>query len=581
MSWKGGTPLCASSLREVAGNPALSVAAGVTVLALSSLYCVLPLLTHKAIPMGHDTSFHIFQSYQFQQGFGTGSVYPRWAADANNGYGSPNFIFYAPLVYYLVSLVSLWEPSMIMSMVYIIWFGFFLSGLTMFFAARKMFGIPGSLLSAVVYQILPFHLIDLYHRGTFAELFAFSWLPLFFYFLMKSGKSGNSRASMAGLSLTYAGLILTHLVTGFIFTVFAGIYLLYAMVFLGEKRGLLKTAVSLLIGLGISSIYLGPAVLERKYVHIGALLKGHYQYTGHFLFDFGIGHMFEIFFRLLNITAFLEAAFFLLIVLLLWTSAGITSRENPNRFLILIFVGAFFLTTPFSRPVWDLIPPFSFLQFPWRWIIVMELSLCFLIASSYSLDIVQDSRLATFGKTFVVVLLILLAQLPKQNIHNATISENDLIRLKRLDQWKNVLEEKLEYLPAWTTNRENILTRTRADRVAVISGQATTRVTEWAPESRTIEVRALSDSVIRISTFYYPGWEVTRDGGYAAMDIERETGSLLVRVPRGAHTILATFGDTRLRRISKYASAGSLLLLFPVTMLFGGSSRSKGRRPMR
>jgi hypothetical protein len=91
----------------------------------------------------------------------------------------------------------------------------------------------------------------------------------------------------------------------------------------------------------------------------------------------------------------------------------------------------------------------------------------------------------------------------------------------------------------------------------------------------------LSDAVIRLSTLYYPGWEVTRDGEYAAMDIERETGSLLVRVPRGAHTILATFGNTRLRRFSIYASAGSLLLLLPVTMLFGGPNVPKGKDPSK
>jgi hypothetical protein len=577
MNGKGGTPLGTSSLQEVKGNPALSVAVGVTVLALSSLYCVLPLLTHKAIPMGHDTSFHIFQADQFLEGIRSGLLYPRWLADANNGYGSPNFIFYAPLTYYLVVFVHLWEPSMIMSMVYVIWAGFFLSGLTMFLAARKMYGIRGSLLSAVVYQMLPFHVINLYHRGAFAELLAFSFLPLFFCFLVKSGKS---RLSMAGLSLTYAGLIFTHLVTGFIFTVFAGVYLLYGLCFSGEKKTLLKTAVSLLIGLGISAVYLVPAVMERKYVHIDVLLIGIYQFAGNFMFDFR-GHLFEIFYRLLNMTVLLEMSFFLLIVLLLKKLSAEEIRKDPNRFLILVFIGAFFLTTPLSRPVWDLIPQFPFLQFPWRWIIVMELSLCFLIASSYSLVKAKDSRLAAFVKTFVMVLLILLAQLPKQNIHNATISENDLVRLKRLDQWENVLDEKLEYLPIWTTNRENVLTRTSGDRVAVISGQASTRVAEWAPESRTIEVRALSDAVIRISTFYYPGWEITRDEGYAAMDVERETGSLLVSVPGGAHAILATFGDTRLRRISKYASAGSLLLLIPVTMLFGTSNVPKRKDPSK
>ena len=142
------------------------------------------------------------------------------------------------------------------------------------------------------------------------------------------------------------------------------------------------------------------------------------------------------------------------------------------------------------------------------------------------------------------------------------------------------MDEKPEYLPVWA-NLENIRTRDRHDRIVTISGHNTTRVTEWAPESRTIEVRALTDTVIRISSYYYPGWEVTVDGEEKPIDVEKETGALLVRVCEGDHTIRTTFGDTRIRRIAKYGSLISLLFLIPVTMRFGGSIGSKVRNPSK
>ena len=579
MNRKGGTPGIASSLRSVIGNPALSFPAGVAVLALSSLYCVLPVLIQKSIPLGHDTGFHIFQSFQFLQGLENGSFYPRWAADANNGYGSPNFIFYAPLTYYLISFVHLWEPSVIMSMVWVICAGFFLSGLSMFIVARKMFGNPGSLLSAVVYQMLPFHLIDLYYRGSFAELLTYSVLPLFFYFLMKTSSPEGSRVSMAGLSLSYAGLILTHLATGFIFTVFAGGYLLHELCCPGNRKTVFKTAGSLLVGLGISAVYLGPAVLERKFVHIGVLPKYIYSYAGIFLFD-SRAPLHELFFRFLYITVILEAFLILLILLLPRKLSSMEKRTDSSRFLIFAFIGAFFLTTPLSGPVWHLIPQLPFLQFPWRWIIVMEVSLCILIARTYSFEKVQDSRPAKFLKSFIVIILTLFAQLPMQNIQAASISEADFLRLDRMSQWRNIMDEKPEYLPVWA-NLKHIRTRDRHDRIVTISGRNTTRVTEWAPEDRTIEVRALSDTVIRISSYYYPGWEVTVDGEKKPIDVEKETGALLVHVSEGDHTIRTTFGDTRFRSIAKYGSLLSLLFLIPVTMLFGGSIGSKVRNPSK
>jgi hypothetical protein len=577
MNRKVGTPILASSLRSVRGNPALSFAAGVAVLALSSLYCVLPLLMKESMPLGHDTGFHIFQSFQFLQGLENGAFYPRWAAEANTGYGSPNFIFYSPLAYYLVFFVRLWEPSLIMSMLYVIWAGFFLSGVSMLFATRKLFGKPGSLLSAVVYQMLPFHLIDLYYRGTFAELLAYSWLPLFFYFLVSCRKSVDSRGSMAGLSLSYAGLILTHIATGFIFTIFAGGYLLYELCRPGKKKPVFKTAVSLLVGLGISAVYLGPAVLERKFVHIGLLSKYIYSYAGIFLFE-SQTPLYERFFRFLYITVILEAFFFLSILMLSRKLPAMEMRTDSNRFLMIAFIGSLFLTTPLSGPVWRLIPQFTILQFPWRWILVMEVSLCFLIAGIFSLEEAQNSRPATFVKTLILVLTVSLSQLPMQNAHDASISEADFLRLTRMNQWRTISDERPDYVPIWT-NLENIWSRKRDDRVVTISGRASTRVSEWAPESRTIDVRAISDSVIRISACYYPGWEVTLDGGRKRIDIEKGTGALLVHVSEGEHTIRTTFGDTRLRRMAKYGSLVSLLFLIPVTMLFGGSIGSKGRSP--
>jgi hypothetical protein len=255
-------------------------------------------------------------------------------------------------------------------------------------------------------------------------------------------------------------------------------------------------------------------------------------------------------------------------------------RADTNRFLILVFVGSFFLTTPLSSPVWNGIPQFPFLQFPWRWIVVMELSLCFLIARTYSFEKVRAYRPAKLLKSCMIIFLALFAQLPMQNIPSASISEADFLRLNGMNQWRNIMDEKPEYLPVWA-NLENIWSRKRDERVVTISGRASTRVTGWAPESRTIEVRALSDAVIRISSYYYPGWEVTLDGGKKPTDVEKETGALLVHVPEGDHTIKTTFGDTRLRRIAKYISLLSLLFLIPVAMLFGGSIGSKERSPSK
>ena len=262
------------------------VGAAMFLLAFAALFCTFPLFIRVSLPYGHDTVFHVFQAEQFERAIHEGVLYPRWVPDSNRGYGSANFIFYAPLTYYLVTAVYSVMPSLIVSMIVVIWCGFFLSGVSMFFATRGIFGKGGGLISAVIYQILPFHVIDLYLRGTFAELFAYVWFPVILLFLVRLFRTGHKSAFL-GLSLSYAALILTHLVSGFIFSLVIGGFVLYHFIFVNRQTAL-KALLSICLGLGVSSLYLIPVIMEQKYVHIDYIVKsvvGDYRKSFLFMWD--------------------------------------------------------------------------------------------------------------------------------------------------------------------------------------------------------------------------------------------------------------------------------------------------------
>ena len=75
-----------------------------------------------------------------------------------------------------------------------------------------------ALLSALSYMALPYHLIDIYQRSALAESWAFTFIPLICFFTVKIRR--KALPHLVGLSLSYAGLILTHLPTAFLFTFF-------------------------------------------------------------------------------------------------------------------------------------------------------------------------------------------------------------------------------------------------------------------------------------------------------------------------------------------------------------------------
>jgi uncharacterized membrane protein len=173
----------------------------IALLAFTAFCCSFPLIANNALFDSHDIKFHLFQSDQFFKSITNGSLFPKWALNSNNGYGSASLMFYSPLSYYVVAIFHFFMPSIIQSMIAAIWCSFFLAGISMFFAANKLAGYATGLFCGVLYQFCPYHIFDLYSRGALAELFAFIWFPLIFLFLHRIQESKSNYTILASNSL--------------------------------------------------------------------------------------------------------------------------------------------------------------------------------------------------------------------------------------------------------------------------------------------------------------------------------------------------------------------------------------------
>lgn len=506
---------------------------------------------------------HIFQADQFTMSLRDGILYPRWIADFNNGYGSPNFVFYSPLSYYFVSAITIFTRSLTASMIVAIWFSFFLSGVSMYITTKKIFGGSGSLLAAIIYQILPYHLFDMYIRGTFAELFAFIWFPLIILFLYKMLKSRSS-AAMIGLSVSYAGLICTHLVSGYMITFVIGAYLIYNYFFLEEKKRIIKPLFSLVCGLGLSSVYLIPVIFERKFVQIDYIITcsvGDYKKNYLFTLDKFQEGMKKFYIPLHTIVV-LEVLVFLVIAVFIYKNRKIMLRGSQHIFFIFLFLIAIFLTTPLSRPLWDIVPGFPFLQFPWRWVFITELSLCFLVGYIFSYKDVSSLRSVKLRKA-IVYLLIVLSLASFALIWKSKIIPDALIgKIIKPEEIKHFIVP-IEYAPIWAKDVEKISKDKDHEKVSIISGTALFDVEGWNAEKRVITVNVTNDAVLRVSTFYYPGWEATIDGNTIPIKIEQGSGAMLIDIPDGIHRLVLKFRDTPARYYSKIIS----LVFFLITLI--------------
>src|SRR4030042_2957601 len=162
----------------------MSKVISIIILSLVSLMITLPLFLSNSLIVSQDILWHFIWSEQFYNALMEGVLYPRWV-DTPFGYGSPTFVFYAPLSFYVIGIINILTNSLSVSMKIEIFLSIFLSGLSMYSFVKQVNGHPAGLASGVVYQLLPYHIFNLFCRGVVPELFAFIWFPLILLFLHK------------------------------------------------------------------------------------------------------------------------------------------------------------------------------------------------------------------------------------------------------------------------------------------------------------------------------------------------------------------------------------------------------------
>jgi uncharacterized membrane protein len=116
-----------------------------------------------------DTYTYTSWASQFISALKEGVVYPRWTSLNFWGHGSPTFILYPPLAFYLTAFFNVFTGSVIMAMNITKYAALLTSGIGMFFLVREFYSDKVALLSAIFYM-LPFNVFGLYYYGTFASV---------------------------------------------------------------------------------------------------------------------------------------------------------------------------------------------------------------------------------------------------------------------------------------------------------------------------------------------------------------------------------------------------------------------------
>jgi len=132
--------------------------------------------------------------------------------------------------------------------------------------------------------LLPYHALDLYDRFAVGEFVAFLWFPLLFAAVRRLSEGPSSGAWLL-LTLSYAGLLLTHLVTAFMVLFMLGPYALWRVSRARSWSRLLPMLAAGATALLLSATFLVPMLAARPHVYVGGMVEGWFDWWRNFVYN--------------------------------------------------------------------------------------------------------------------------------------------------------------------------------------------------------------------------------------------------------------------------------------------------------
>ena len=202
--------------------------------------------------------------------------------------------------------------------------------------------------------------------------------------------------------------------------------------------------------------------------------------------------------------------------------------------------------------LWDRVLLLQFVELPWRLLGAAGLCLAMLAGALGAVL----AGLGRWRKPAMAAALALLIVPNLSHLHPRAYREIDPAfwtpRLMAVRGFESTAQA--EVTPRWV----NVRARFDPDAAHVTGGVAEIRQSGRTPFSWSADVTAASAATVRLSTAYYPGWEVSLDGHPAEIGPSAENGLIQFQVPPGEHRAEAVWNGTAVERWSDIASLVAL-----------------------
>lgn len=540
----------------------------ILLIALFLFFLLWPLF-HQGIFVSDDGGWMIIRLSAFHQSLKDGLFPVRWVERLNYGFGYPIFNFNYPGVFYLGEIIHLLSFNFTNSIKILFGMGMLSSGIFSYLWLKTKFNNLSALTGALIYLYAPYHLFDLYSRGSLGEIVALGVIPAIFYFLKKNN------FLFTGLSVCL--LILSHNTLALLFLPVIIIYILI------NQKKLKENLISIILGILISSFFFVPALYDRQFTIFDSVAVSNWQeyflnqQNFHLL---GWGSIFVLIFSTFMILyrkychceeSRLNQGDEVTAIRRDPAEAGQSCKKIPPFFFLISLV-SIFLSSAFSSFLWQILPLPKLVQFPWRFLALSILGVSYLSAW----------LVAHSGKIRVLIggLLVLLFFLPSlrclSNLNYLTVPDTYYSTNEDPTAIKN------EYLPIWAKYESP---KERAKQLyEVYLGQADIQIVKNKSNQLILKTNLKKSANIKINKLYFPGWNLKINDQKVNLDspyyqLSASYGDGLIRIPLLPETkkIELYWSETPIRLISDIISliALFLLILFSRASFWGSAGRRR------
>ncbi len=579
------------------------LASPLALLLLLSIFAWAPLLASGYFLHAHDARHSLIWLVEIHQGVESGFLWPRWAPDHAQGYGYPLFTFYAPLAFLIAEVFNLLGAG-ILGAIKIVWaLATMLAGVSMYQLVKRWWGVGPAFVAGLLYMFAPYHLVNMYVRGAFAEFVAlaiYPWVILTFWDVLE--RPDPRRVALAAFSL--GALLLTHSVTLMLLPPLLVLLILYWLVWMAiRQRGVpwrpaLAALAAGVLGGMLAAIFLLPVLGETRYIVVDQWLPAEsYNYPQQFLylfqwFDFQWGYGFALpgpnDGMNLSIGLWLVVLGIAALPLVMGKRLREASSDERDAFIswgklvlgfVLIAGMALLATLAPSQIFWDTIPMLKLVQFPFRFLAPATLFLTLTAAGVLALFL-PDSRKTLSPSLMVLSLAIILASWPYARPQHTEVTARDVSPAAdiffELDypDMRGSTAFASAGKPATSPKVEAYVQGQPLPLAEIVAGQGEVEAVAHGGGEDVVRVQAQTPVTVRFYTYWYPGWRAWIDGQPAPTYYDPSDPNALIQVdvPAGAHEVRIRFTNTPLRTLAATISIltlGLLILLF----WWGGRSR--------